>query len=101
MVAPLLSLRELAELCRRCRVFLSLDTGPMHLASAAGAPVVALFGPKDARLYGPYFGPSAVVEKELDCRPCSKRSCGDPRCMLAIEPEDVIAAARQLLTRDA
>jgi lipopolysaccharide heptosyltransferase I len=97
LVAPLLSLRELGELYRRCRLFLSVDTGPMHLASAVGAPVVALFGPKDPRVYGPYFGPRAIVEKPLECRPCRKRSCDDPRCMLAIQPDEVVAAARQLL----
>ena len=96
-VAPELSLRELGELCRRCRLFLSADTGPMHLASAVGAPVVALFGPKDPALYGPYFGPRAIVEKPLECRPCRKRSCGDPQCMLAIEPAEVVEAARELL----
>ncbi len=97
LVAPVFSLRELGELCRRCRVFLSVDTGPMHLASAVGAPVVALFGPKDPRVYGPYFGPRAIVEKPLDCRPCRKRSCDDPRCMLAITPDDVLRAVRDLL----
>ena len=96
VVAPLLSLRELGELFRRCRLFLSVDTGPMHLASAAGAPVVALFGPKDPAIYGPYFGPRAIVEKPLECRPCARRSCPDPRCMLAITPDDVLAAARRL-----
>jgi len=100
VVAPVLSLAELAELYRRCRLFLSVDTGPMHLAAAVGAPVVALFGPKDPRVYGPYFGRSVVVEKEMDCRPCAKRSCDDPRCMLAIEPDDVMEAVRELL-RDA
>jgi ADP-heptose:LPS heptosyltransferase len=97
LVAPIFSLRELGELCRRCRVFLSVDTGPMHLASAVGAPVVALFGPKDPRLYAPYFGPRAIVEKPLPCRPCRKRSCPDPRCMLAITPDDVLAAVRGLI----
>ncbi len=97
LVAPPLSLRELGELCRRCRVFLSVDTGPMHLASAVGAPVVALFGPKDPRVYGPYFGRREIVEKPLHCRPCRKRSCSDPRCMLAITPADVVSAARALL----
>jgi lipopolysaccharide heptosyltransferase I len=97
LVAPLLSLRELGELFRRVRLFLSVDTGPMHLASAVGAPVVALFGPKDPRVYGPYFGPRAIVEKPAECRPCRKRSCDDPRCMLAITPDDVLASARLLL----
>jgi len=96
IVAPVLSLRELGELFRRCRLFLSPDTGPMHLASAVGAPVVALFGPKDPRIYGPYFGPRAIVEKPLECRPCRRRSCDDPRCMLAITPEDVMRATERL-----
>jgi lipopolysaccharide heptosyltransferase I len=100
MVSPLLSLRELGELFRRCRLFLSPDTGPMHLASAVGAPVVALFGPKDPQVYGPYFSPSAIVEKEMACRPCRKRSCDDPRCMLAITPDDVMRGASRLI-RDA
>jgi ADP-heptose:LPS heptosyltransferase len=97
LVAPLLSLRELGELFRRCRVVLSVDTGPMHLASAVGAPVVALFGPKDPRVYGPCFGPRALIEKPLDCRPCRKRSCDDPKCMHAIVPDDVIAGAERVL----
>lgn len=96
-VAPVLSLTALGELFRRSRLFLSPDTGPMHLASAAGAPVVALFGPKDPKLYGPYFGPRAIVEKDMPCRPCRKRSCPDPQCMLTITPDEVLAAARQLL----
>jgi ADP-heptose:LPS heptosyltransferase len=100
LVAPLLSLTELAELSRRCRLFLSPDTGPMHLASAVGAPVVALFGPKDPSLYGPYFSRRAIVEKDLECRPCRKRSCDDPRCMLAIEPDDVMEAVARV-THDA
>jgi len=97
VVAPGLSLRELGELFRRCRLFLSPDTGPMHLASAVGAPVVALFGPKDPRVYGPCFGPRAIVEKPLECRPCRKRSCDDPKCMLAIAPDDVVGAAEELI----
>ena len=101
IVAPLLSLCELGELFRRARLFLSVDTGPMHLASAVGAPVVALFGPKDPQVYGPYFGPRAIVEKPVECRPCRKRSCDDPRCMLAITPDDVLGAARHLLDQTA
>lgn len=97
LAAPAFALRELGELCRRCRVFLSVDTGPMHLASAVGAPVVALFGPKDPRVYAPFFGPRAIVEKPLACRPCRKRTCRDPRCMLAITPDDVLEALAELL----
>ena len=99
--APALSLQALGELCRRCRLFLSVDTGPMHLASAVGAPVVALFGPKDPAVYGPYFSARAIVEKSLPCRPCTKRSCDDPRCMYQITPDEVLAAATRLLDQTA
>ncbi len=97
VAAPQLSLRELGELFRRCRLFLSVDAGPMHLASAVGAPVVALFGPKDPAIYGPFFGPRAIVEKNMPCRPCAKRTCDDPKCMYQIAPEEVMAAAGQLI----
>jgi len=96
-VAPLLSLRELGELSRQSGLFLGVDSGPTHLASAAGATVVGLFGPKDPRVYRPYFGRVAVVEKPLHCRPCEKRSCDDPQCMLAITPDDVMKTVGGLL----
>ena len=97
VAAPLLSLRQLGELFRRCRLFLSVDTGPMHVASAVGAPVVALFGPKDPAVYGPYFGPRAIVERPMPCRPCTRRSCDDPRCMLDLSPDELLEATDRLL----
>jgi len=57
---PTASLLELVELLRLAAAFVSADTGPMHLAAAAGVPCVALFGPKDPAVYGPY-GPGHVV----------------------------------------
>ncbi len=55
------SLLQLAELARRARLFVSCDTGPMHLAAAVGAPVVALFGPADPRRTGPWGAGQLVV----------------------------------------
>jgi ADP-heptose:LPS heptosyltransferase len=55
------TLLELAALARRARLFIGCDTGPMHLAAAAGAPVVALFGPADPARTGPYGGRHRVV----------------------------------------
>ena len=60
------------------------DTGPLHLAAALGRPAVAIFGPKDPRVYGPYGCPSAIVRKDLDCSPCTRRRCDDVRCLLEI-----------------
>jgi lipopolysaccharide heptosyltransferase I len=63
---PTASLLELAELLRPALAFVSADTGPMHLAVAAGAPCVALFGPKDPAVYGPYGAGHVVLRAPGD-----------------------------------
>ena len=90
------SLKLLAALLKRCDLFIGGDTGPMHLAAAVGTPVVALFGPKDPRIYGPYGVRHVIVEKDLPCRPCSKRHCDDPRCMTTITVDDVLTAVAEV-----
>ena len=94
---PTQSIRELAELIRQADLFISADTGPMHIAAALGVPVVALFGPKDPVLHGPYGERTRVVRADVDCSPCTKRSCGDVKCMRSITPEMVMAAVEELL----
>lgn len=70
-----------AALLRRARVAVTHDSGLMHLATAAGTPVVALFGPTvPAFGYEPYRAPATVLERPLACRPCSPY--GGPRCPL-------------------
>lgn len=61
LAPPTASLLELVELLRVAAVFVSADTGPMHLAAAAGVPCVALFGPKDPAVYGPYGSAHVVL----------------------------------------
>jgi heptosyltransferase-1 len=77
------SLLELVELLRQASAFVSADTGPMHLAAAAGAPCVALFGPKDPAVYGPYGEGHAVLRPAAD---------GGARSMAGLRPEQVLAA---------
>jgi lipopolysaccharide heptosyltransferase II len=74
-------LQETAALLRRASALVSGDTGVMHMASAVGTPVVALFGPT-VRPFGffPYTRRAEVVELALGCRPCSSK--GGPRCPL-------------------
>jgi len=90
------SLRELAELTRRARFIVTVDSGPMHLAAAAGARVVSLFGPTAPWRTGPYGPGHVVVRKALECSPCLRRECreyaGGPRCMDDITVEDVMGA---------
>ncbi len=96
------SLRESASLLAACSVLVSGDSGPMHLASAVGTPVVGLFGPT-TREWG--FFPSgprdAVLETDLPCRPCSLHGdCPCPHeggCLAGIRPDAVFAALERLL----
>ncbi len=96
------TLSQLAALLQRCTLLVSGDTGPMHLATAVGTPVVALFGPAAPWLTGPYGKQHAVVEKDLPCRPCfhRPRACqGRIDCLKMIGAEEVAAAARGVIER--
>jgi len=74
-----LSLRATAALLRRCRILATNDSAPMHLASATATLTLALFGPTvPAFGFGPYSRESVVLEKPLDCRPCTTH--GSQRC---------------------
>jgi len=89
-------LRQLAALLSRARAFVGCDTGPMHLAAASGAPVVALFGPADPRRTGPWGEGHRVVRVPPPCAPCNRRTCDRPRhaCMEDIDVERVLAEVR-------
>ncbi len=99
MVAPeTRSLKQLAEIFRRCSVYVGNDTGPMHIASLVKTPVVGIFGPTDPIVNAPYEGtPHIIVRKDLSCSPCRNRGCKDVECMKAISSQDVFEAAKMLL----
>ena len=86
------SLRENIAVYRACDLFFGVDSGPMHMAAAAGVPVVALFGPTDERKWGPWGEGHSVVTKRLACHPCKPHKCGDHRCMDQISVADALAA---------
>jgi lipopolysaccharide heptosyltransferase II len=95
---------DLAALLEALDLFVSSDTGPMHLAAAVGTPVVALFGPSDPRRYGPRGSTSRVLRIDLPCSPCGQvrlppeRCRGHvPDCMDGIRAAEVAAAAIELL----
>jgi heptosyltransferase-1 len=92
----LTSLRTLAALYQRVGAVVSTDTGPMHLAAAAGAPLVALFGPTAPWRTGPFGRGQQVIRLGLPCSPCFKRHCPDPKCMMDISPEQVIEAVGRI-----
>jgi len=102
--AGALTLVELAGLLAALDVFVTSDTGPMHLASAVGTPVVALFGPADPRRYGPRAARERILRVDLPCSPCGQvrlppvRCRGHvPDCMDGIQVAAVVAAAAELL----
>ena len=85
------TLKELAALASLADLFVTTDTGPMHLAAAAHAKVLALFGPTAPWRTGPHGPSHVVVRAGLDCSPCFKRKCNDDtRCMEMISVDDVM-----------
>lgn len=96
-----LGLRELYPLLKKAALFVGIDSGVMHMASAADIPVVALFGPTDPYYVGPQNTHSIVVRKEMKCSPCYlNRSCKDIYCMRSLGADEVMDACRTLLERE-
>ena len=92
------SLSQSAALIQRCSLFISPDTGPMHMAVGLGVPLVALFCPTKAEVTGPLDYPGAkVIQKPAPCRTCLVRDCRDNFCMRQISVEEVCEAADPLL----
>ena len=92
------TLRELAACFRVCRAVLTNDTGPMHLASAVGTPVIVPFGSTAPELTGP-GSPYAVLKGDVPCAPCFRRECPiDHRCMCSITVDQVVKNARSFFS---
>lgn len=76
-----------------CDAFVTNDSGLMHVGAATGTPLVAIFGSTDAVATGPFSERAVVLQKELDCRPCLKKTCAsDFQCMYAITVLEVARA---------
>jgi heptosyltransferase-1 len=90
------SLLELAALFEMCDMMISVDSGPMHIGSVVGAPVVAIFGPTDARVNAPHWQPNRTISSNLSCSPCNEK-CESAKCMEAVTPSQVLTAVQELL----
>ena len=89
---------DLPGFLSRCQLFVGNDSGAMHVAAAVGLPVVAIFGPTDPYGTAPITSRSTIVRQKPYCSPCFLRRCPiDHRCMTAITPVMVEAAARSIL----
>jgi lipopolysaccharide heptosyltransferase II len=93
------TLKQLGALFRRAKLVITNDTGPLHIAIAVGAKVIALFGPTSSKITGPYGpGKYTVLQKDIGCVvPCYHLKCADNRCMKAITPEEVFGEVERLI----
>jgi heptosyltransferase-2 len=92
------SLAEFIDLAAACRVFVTNDSGAMHVASALGVPTVTVFGATDDTTTGPTGPLARIVREHTECSPCLLRECPiDHRCMTRISPERVAATVREFL----
>lgn len=92
-----LGLLGLAAGMQEADVVVAADTGPLHIAAAVGCRCVALFGPKDHLLYGPRGRGHEVLFQDVPCRPCKRRDCASPQCILGLEVGNVHAAVHRIL----
>jgi heptosyltransferase-2 len=96
------SLRQFIDLAAACRLFLTNDSGAMHMASALAVPTVAIFGATDETTTGPSREFARVVREHAECSPCLLRECPiDHRCMTRVSTSRVVAEARQILEEHA
>ena len=96
----LVSLDTLATLIAKCDLFITNDTGPMHVALGVGTKTLSLFTATDPYLCGPWNSPHGeVIQAKITCFPCIKKKCHLPFCMLQISPQEVHKQALQILNR--
>jgi len=88
------SIEELAAKIAGLSLFITNDSGPMHIAAAFKVPTIAIFGPTDYKETSPWRNEKAIIlSKNLECSPCKKRVCPlkTHECMKSITAEDVLA----------
>lgn len=100
-LAGRLTLKELAALTARARLFIGVDSAPMHIAASQGTPTVALFGPSGDIEWGPWKVEHRIVASTVHpCRPCGNDGCGGSKvseCLTTLPVEQVLDAALALL----
>jgi heptosyltransferase II len=93
------TLRQFIDMTAACRIFLTNDSGAMHIASALAVPTVTVFGATDETTTGPTGDLARVVREPVECSPCLLRECPiDHRCMTRVPAARVVAAARELVS---
>lgn len=93
------NLRELISIIKKCNLFITNDSGPMHISASLGVPTAAIFGSTDPVLTSPIGDKVCVVKKDIDCSPCFERECpyGHYKCMELVTAEDIFQKCREFL----
>ena len=92
------TLAEFIDLAATCTLYLTNDSGPMHVATALGVPTIAVFGATDDQATGPSGSWARVVRQPVDCSPCLLRECPiDHRCMTRVDTATVVEVAQEVL----
>lgn len=98
------NLSQLASILKRSDLFISNDSGPVHMAVALGTPVISIFGRKQSglgpRRWGPMGEKSVILHKDVGCQVCLAHDCNrDFACLKAIEPKEVLEYAKKFLSK--
>lgn len=95
-----LNLKQLAALTAQAKCFVGVDSVPMHIAAAVQTPCVALFGPSNELIWGPWQVRHRALTLPYSCRPCGQDGCGNSKiseCLTSISVDEVLIAVRQIL----
>ena len=81
-------------------MFITNDSGPMHIAASYDVPIIAMFGPTDSKETRPWSDNAIILDKQISCAPCKKRECplGHHNCMKLITPDEVIMHSYMMLS---
>jgi len=94
------SFDESLSIISNCSVFVSADSGMMHVASALNVKTISIFGPTSSNEISPYWNDSVVLSKHLSCSPCYPdliQGCGSPVCMSTVTPKNVFYEIKKIL----
>ncbi|MBI4834006.1 MAG: glycosyltransferase [Planctomycetes bacterium] len=95
------SIKQLAAVIQHCKIFISNDAGPMHIAVAMKVPAIGIFGPGHWPSYGSYPPEAKFIAlyKKIDCWPCNDLKCISRECMKLITVDDVLNAVNMLINK--
>jgi len=91
------SINQLTCLIRRCNVFITSDSSPLHISACVNTPFIALFGPTDPKRHLPPAKKFVILKKDLACSPCYRPKCKTNECMERIRVKEVLEAIEELL----